>query len=77
MNNEFKNMNPLYVFGRRYKVLYEVTENMNAILYNVLHDVNDKYYIFYSTEDGFDMIRKDKIIHISCMDRRKLNVQNR
>lgn len=73
MNNEFKNMNPLYVFGRRYNVQYEITESMFATLNNVLHDVNDKYYIFYSITDGFDMIRKDKIVHISCTDRRELN----
>ena len=71
MNNEFKNMNPLYVFGRRYNVQYEITESMFATLNNVLHDVNDKYYIFYSITDGFDMIRKDKIVHISCTDRRE------
>ena len=71
MNNEFKNMNPLYVFGRRYNVQYELTESRFATLNNVLHDVNDKYYIFYSITDGFDMIRKDKIVHISCTDRRE------
>ena len=71
MNNEFKNMNPLYVFGRRYNVQYEINEKILATFNNVLHDVNDKYYIFYSIIDGFDMIRKDKIVHISCTDRRK------
>ena len=62
-----KNKETNSFLGKRYDVEYKLSNGRIKYFSNILDNV-DKYFWFFSEEDGMHIIRQDRIITMVCSD---------
>ena len=57
------------ILGKKYNVEYKLGNDSIHTFSNVLTNVDSTYFWFSSLENGLDIIRQDRIVTMTCLER--------